>query len=184
MKKFPISPYIRYNIFLLFIVIFCICSCSKSDKPYNNFPFKIDSPKEEPIIDFSEIDCLNESNQKILELSNTSIRLTKDLTTLKLALKIKRDHQQIDSRLNRLTKENLIVTTKMIHKVNVKSDFAKNKNSDKYIFRKLEAEITNQIVLLDSIEKNTHSIDFKLFAAQSKKILIENDDAIKTLLNS
>lgn len=183
MKKSPISPHIRYNIFL-FIVIFCICSCSKSDKPYNNFPFKIDSSKEKPIIDFSEIDCLNESNHKILELSDTSIRLTKDLKTLKLALKIKKDHQQIDSKLNKLTKENLIVIPKIIYDVNINSDFAKNKNSDQYIFRELEAEIINQIVLLNCIEKNTQSIDFKIFAAQSKQLLIENDDAIKTLLKS
>jgi len=183
MKNFPISTYIRYNIFLI-IVLFCICSCSKSDKPYNNFPLKINSSKEKPIIDFSEIDCLNESNQKILELSDTSIRLTKDLKTLKLALKIRKDHQQIDSRLNKLTKENLIVIPKIFYNVTRNSDFTKNKNSDQYIFRKLKAEIIYQIALLDSIEKNTQNIDFKIFAAQSKKTLIENGDAIKKLLNS
>jgi len=179
MKEQLILQYIRNNSFSI-IVIICLSSCTNQEKEYSNSFYKMETTtKEDPIIDFSIIDCLNESNQKVIELSSTSLRLTKDLKTLQLLLKIKRDHKKINSDFNRLTKDNLIIIPKLICPTDIS-----NGKSEFYILKKLQTEIKKQIISLDSIEKKTKNIDFKLFAIQSKRILKHNNEALKTLLSS
>ncbi|WP_147298186.1 hypothetical protein [Flavobacterium aquicola] len=144
----------------------------------------MESAPEEPIIDFSTIDCLNESNQKAIELSSKSLRLTTDLKTLELLLKIKRDHKKINSDFKRLTNDNLIIIPKPIYNIDVSNDTIHHQKPEFVILKKLQTEIKNQITSFDIIEKKTKNNDFKLFAIQSKRILNDNNEALKTLLSS
>jgi len=139
---------------------------------------------EDTIIDFNTMACLEEANQKATELSNISLKLSKDLKTHQLLLKIKRDNTKINSDFGKLTKENLIIIPKPIYHIYVNEDSINREQPDLYILKKLETEIKNQIVSLDSIEKNTQNIDFKLFAEQSKKTLEDNNEKLKTLLSN
>jgi hypothetical protein len=159
-------------------------SCTYQEKEYFNSFYKMETTKEDPIIDFSTIDCLNESNQKVIAITSKSLRLTKDLKTLQLLLKIKRDHKKINSDFDTLTKDNLIIIPKLINQTDVNNDFINSENPEFYILKKLQTEITKQIASFDSIEKKTKNIDFKLFAIQSKRILKHNNEALKTLLSS
>lgn len=179
MKNLHISQYIRYNL-ILSVVIFCILSCSHQEKDYNYSIYKIESAKEDPIIDFRTIDCLNESNQKAIELSSASLRLTKDLPTLQLLLKIKRDNKKINSDFEKLANDNLIIIPKLIYRMDI-DDSISHESREYYMLKKLETEIKNQITTFDSIEKKTKNTDFKVFAMQSKKILADNNSALKTL---
>jgi hypothetical protein len=139
--------------------------------------------KEDSTIDFNTVDCLNESNQKAIELSSISLRLTKDLKTLNLLLKIKRDNKMINSDFNKLTKKNLIIIPRLIYHLDINDDSIVKEKPELYVLKKLETEIINQISSLDSIEKNTQNTDFKLFAIHSREILKDNNDALKTLLS-
>jgi len=163
------------------MTFFCILSCTHQEKDYADTFYKIEYTKGEPIIDFNTIVCLNEANEKTIELSSISLRTSEDLKTLELLLKIKRDNKKINSDLNKLTKDNLIIIPKLVYQINVNEDSVNNKNSDSYILKKIETEIKNQIILFDSIEKNTQNIDFKLFAKRSKKILKDNKEALQTI---
>jgi hypothetical protein len=140
-------------------------------------------PKEEPTINFNTIDCLNESNQKSIELSTISLRFSKDLTILTKLLKIKRDNKKIHSDFNELTKENLIIIPKLFLHIYINDDSLINKKLELYILKKLKTEIKNQITSLDSIEKYNQNNNFKTFARNSKKILKENNDELETLLS-
>ncbi|WP_100841791.1 hypothetical protein [Flavobacterium sp. 5] len=144
----------------------------------------MESPKEDPIIDFNTIDRLNESNQKIIELSSISLRSTKNLKALHLLLKIKIDNQKINSDFKKLTSDNLIIIPKLSYQIDIHDDSINNKSSGLYIIKKLETEIKNQIIAFDCIEKNTQNIDFKIFSIQSKRKLYANNDALKTLLSN
>lgn len=161
-----------------------MASCSNQENKYTNFFYKMESTSEEPIIDFSTIDCLNESNQKAIELSSKSLRLTTDLKTLELLLKIKRDHKKINSDFKRLTNDNLIIIPKPIYNIDVSNDSIHLQKPEFAILKKLQTEIKNQITSFDIIEKKTKNNDFKLFAIQSKRILNDNNEALKTLLSS
>ena len=156
-------------------------SCTNQEKEYTNSFYKMEPTKEDPIIDFNTMNCLNESNLKAIELSSVSLRLSKDLETLKLLLKIKRDNKKINSDFNKLTKENLIIIPKPIYHINLNEDSINNVKLELYVLEKLETEIKNQIISFDSIEKNTQNVDFKLFAKRSKEILKDNSEALQTL---
>ena len=67
-------------------------SCTHYEKEPTASLYKMESPKEEVSVEelsinFNTIDCLNESNQKAIELSSISLRLSKDLNLLKKLLK-------------------------------------------------------------------------------------------------
>jgi hypothetical protein len=167
----------------LLITIVCVLSCSQQEKEYTNSFYKMEYTKEDPAINFNTIDCLNEANQKAIELSSISLRLSKDYKTLNLLLKIKRDNKKINSDFKKLTKKNLIIIPKLIYYLDINDDSIVKEKTELYILRKLETEIKNQITSFDSIEKNTQNIDFKLFAIHSREILKDNNDALKTLLS-
>jgi hypothetical protein len=182
MKKLLIPRYIRYNLFTI-IAIICMLSCTNQDKEYTNSFYKMESTKEDPVIDFNTMTCLNESNLKAIELSSISLRLSKNLETLQILLKIKRDNKKINSDFKKLTKENLIIIPSLIYHINLNEDSINNEKSDLYILEKLKTEIKQQITSFDNLEKKTQNIDFKLFAKESKKTLQANNEALKTLLS-
>jgi hypothetical protein len=160
-------------------------SCTNQEKEYTSSFYEMEYPEEEeePSINFNTIDCLNESNQKAIELSSMSLRLSKDLSILKKLLKIKRDNKKINSDFNKLTKENLIIIPKLFYHHGINDDSLLNKKPGLYVLKKLETEIKNQITSLDSIEKYNQNIDFRIFAINSKKILNDNNDVLQKLLS-
>jgi hypothetical protein len=175
MKKLFIYRFILYNLYLFIVTIFTV-SCINQEKENNDPIFKTEST-----IDFNLIDCLNESNKKTIELSSITFSQTKDVKTLQLLLKIKKDHQKIDSELKKLTEKNWIILPKLIYNLNLNADSLKDKNSNLYLLKALETEIKNQIELLNQIEKTSQNTDVKTFATQSKKMVQINNDSLKTL---
>lgn len=182
MKKLLNIPHILY-ILSFFIAVICMLSCSNQEKEYTSSFYEMEYPEEESTINFNTIDCLNESNQKAIELSSMSLRLSKDLSILKKLLKIKRDNKKINSDFNKLTKENLIIIPQLFYHLDINDDSLVNKKPELYVLKKLEIEIKNQITSLDSIEKYNQNIDFKTFARNSKKILKDNNDVLQKLLS-
>lgn len=182
MKKLLNIPHLLYCL-SFFIAVICILSCTNQEKENTDSIYKMDYIKEDPLINFSTIDCLNESNQKAIELSGISLRLYTDLNILKKLLKIKRDNKKINSDFNKLTKENLIIIPQLFYHLDINDDSLVNKKPELYVLKKLEIEIKNQITSLDSIEKYNQNNDFKTFARNSKKILKENNDVLQTLLS-
>jgi uncharacterized radical SAM superfamily protein len=178
MKKLYIARIIIYNLFL-FIVNISAISCTTKEN--NDTVFKIEPSKAESTIDFNLIDCLNESNKKAISLANITFSQTKDVKTLQLLLKIKKDHQKIDSELKKLTENNLIIVPKVVYHLNINADSLKGKNSNLYLLKTLETEIKNQTLILDNIENTSQNIDFKIFAKKSKKTLQTNNDALKNI---
>ncbi|MGQ7946856.1 hypothetical protein [Flavobacterium sp. WC2509] len=159
--------------------IFGIQSCTNQEKENNNSI--LESTKEEPTIDFNLIDCLNEYNQKNIKLSDITFDLTKDVKTLQLLLKIKKNHQDIDSELKKLTKQKLIIIPKIVYQININPDSIKGKKATLYLLKKLKNQIETQISLFDSIEKNSQNTDFKILAIKSRKILENNNNVLNTL---
>lgn len=182
MKKLYNIPHLLY-LLSFFIAVICMLSCTNQEKEYTSSLYKMDYPKEELSINFNTIDCLNESNQKAIELSSMSLRLSKDLSILKKLLKIKSDNKKINSDFNKLTKKNLIIIPKLFYHIDINDDSLINKKPELYVLKKLETEIKNQITSLDSIEKYNPNNDFKTFARNSKRILKDNNDVLKTLLS-
>ena len=186
MKKLLKIPHYPYRL-SFFIAVLCLLSCTnqEKEKEYTNSLYKMERPKveEQPSMNFNTIDCLNESNQKAIELSSISLRLSKDLNILKKLLKIKIDNKKINSDFNKLTKKNLIIIPQLYYHLDINDDSLINKKPEVYVLKKLETEIERQITSLDSIEKYNQNNDFKIFARNSKKILKENNDILQALLS-
>ena len=89
--------------------------------------------KAKPVIDFNLINSLNESNQEIIKLSNAAFESTKDIETLRLLLVIKKNHQEIDSELEKLTQKNLIFIPKLIYNTNKPYENKPVPKSDSYL---------------------------------------------------
>lgn len=183
MKKLLIPRYIIYYL-VLFIVSIRLISCTDKDKDNYESVFKIEPTKAESTIDFHLIDCLNESNNKTISLVTLTFDQTKDAKTLVLLLKIKNDHQKIDSELKKLTENNLIIVPKLTYHLNLNSDSLKGKNPNLYLLKTLETEIKNQTTLFDKIENTSQNIDFKTFAKKSKQTLLSNNSALENTLRT
>lgn len=181
MKKLCIPRFIIYNL-LLFIVNISVISCINNEKENNDTIFKIEPTTAESTIDFNLIDCLNESNKKTISLVNITFSQTTDVKTLQLLLKIKKDHQKIDSELQKLTENNLIIVPKLVYHLDINSDSLKGKNPNSYLLKILGSEIKNQTILFDKIENTSQNIDFKIFAKKSKKTLQINNTALENTL--
>lgn len=185
MKRLCIPRVIIYNsllILLLIIVNISTISCNNEEKENNDAFFKIEPTKVEPTIDFNLIINLNESNKKTISLATFTFSQTKDVKTFQLLLKIKKDHQKIDSELKKLTENNLIIIPKLDYQMNLNSDSLNEKKTDLYLLKILDKEINKQAMVFDSIEKDSQNTDFKIFAIKSRKILKENNEVLKTLL--
>ena len=182
MKKRCIHRLILYNL-LLFIPIICAISCVNKENELDNFIFKTEYTKSDSI-DFNLVDCLYESNIKIIKLSSIASNKTKDEETLQVLLKIKKDHQKIDSELKKLTENNLIILSKLAYNFNLNPDSLKGKKANYYLSNVLVNEIENQVLLFDSIGKTAQNIDFRIFAVKSKKIVQTNNEVLKKTLDS
>lgn len=181
MKKRHIHRLILYKL-ALFIAIICAISCVNKENELDDFIFKTEYAKSDTI-DFNLVDCLNESNKKIIQLSSIAFNQTSDARTLRLFLKIKRDHQKMDAELKKLTEKNLIILSKLAYDFNLNPDSLKEKNANLYLSNVLVNEIENQVRLLNQIEKTTQNIDFRLFAIKSKKIVQDNNEVLSKTLN-
>ena len=127
------------------------------------------------------MDKLNASNQKIIQISSLAFNQTKDVKTLQLLLKIKRDHQKMDSELKKLVEKNLIILPKLTYDFNLNPDSLKGKNSRAYLSKLLTNEIQNQVQLWNSMEDKTQNIDFRILAIKSKKTVLANNESLKRL---
>lgn len=176
MKKKEIHRLFFYNL-ALFIAIICAISCVDKENELDDFIFETANTKSETI-DYDLVDCLNKSNKKIINLSRIASNQTRDARTLKLFLKIKRDHQKMDAELKKLTEKNLIILPKLMQGLNLNPDSLKIKKANCYLSNVLENEIQNQVRLLDQIQKTTQNIDFRLFVIESKKKVHDNNEML------
>ena len=160
----------------LFLCILClsIVSCIKKGNFTKVTIIDIEPAKKDPILDLNLIDCLDESNQRIIELSAITFDLTTDVETLQLLLKIRKNHQKIESDFNNITKKNLIIVPHPTYHIDLNANSVRGKKSELYLLKTLERELVNQIILLSHINYISNNIDFKTFAVQSKKTVQDN----------
>lgn len=176
---FQIIPYIIILFFINILILFSFVN--KEKEQHIDFIYKPEPIH--PAVNFSLIDCLNESNKKNIEISGIALHKTQDTTMLQLLLKIRKDHQNIDLKLKYLAKKNLIIIPEPIYVLNMNTDSLKGKNACLYLSNLLKKEIKTQRVLLDEISNTFQNPQFTTFASQSKKILESNKDSLKILLN-
>lgn len=179
MKRLTITRFILYSIVFITVNVF-IFSCINQEKE-NNDSLKTEYTTAESPIDFNLIDCLNESNKKNIDISSIAFHQTKNVRTLQLLLKIKRDHQKIDRRLKKLTEKNLIIIPKLAYNLNIDSGPLKGEDTNYQLLSLLETEIKNQLKIFNEIEKTTQNTDFKIFAVQSQKTLRANIDLLNNI---
>lgn len=179
MKKLFNTPLVIYILFL-FIAIISVFSCINQEEKYNDYHFKQDKKIAKTTIDFYQIDSLNQSNRKAIDITNLLSKNTKDSKKLELMLNVKRDFQKIDLELKNLTEKNLIIIPKPIYPLNIDSDSLHRKKTFSYLLSLLKNQIKEQIILFSNIEKNTQNIDFKIFLIKSKKILQKDSIALQT----
>jgi hypothetical protein len=133
-------------------------------------------------INFRTVAVLNETNKKIIDIASIAFDNSKELKESKIILKIKKDHQKIESELKRITDENLIIIPEPIFDLKLNQSFLKGINSSYYLISLLEKEINNQIKILDSIERGSRDEEFKAFADKSKEVLLSNNDLLEEFL--
>lgn len=136
----------------------------------------------EPKINFKTVATLNETNKKILEIASIAFNNSSELKKSQLILKIKKDHQRIESDLQKISNQNLIIIPEPIFDLKLNETSLKEKNFNYYLISLLDKEIKNQIILLDSIENRTKSIEFKNFADKYKDTLISNNAKLEEFL--
>jgi len=179
MKKFNIPRFI----FFLVLVNGLIISCVNRQKECNDVIPKMESVKSDPTIVFNLIDCLHESNKKVISLASITFQQNKNKKTLQLLLDIKKDQQKIDSDLKKLTEKNLIIIPKLDSPL-PNLDSLKAKKSYSYLLKTLQSEIKNQIIILDNLEKSSENVGFKTFSKRSKTILLTNKKELEKTLNT
>jgi hypothetical protein len=172
-----------YFIYPIALILLLFSSCTDSDKEESTYFNDIFSDnKIESKINFKNVDRLNETNKKNIVLASIAFNNSHELKESQIILKIKKDHQNFESNLKRIANENLIIIPEPIFDLNLDQKTLKGISSSYYLISLLEKEINNQIVLLDSIKKNSKDKQFKAFADKSKKILIENNNSLEELL--
>jgi aspartyl/asparaginyl-tRNA synthetase len=181
MKKLIIPLFIPCILFLIFATVF-ICSCSNQEEKYLDSLFNKRRNSIESTIDFNQINSLNESNKKTMKLATITFYQIRDRETLQLVLKIKKDHQKMDSELKKLAEKNLIIIPQIVYDGDIKPDSIKKINIDFYLLNLLGNQMKNQIALLDKIEKTSQNTDFKILAIKSKKIAQSNNEALQTYI--
>jgi hypothetical protein len=183
MKK--LSPdRIILNSIVLTIIGLSMHSCIKKEDCYDQSIVEIESARKLPVVDFKLLDCLDESNQKTIELSSIIFDLTTDVKTLQLLIKIKKNHRKFENELHKLTKENLIIIPQLTYHIYLNPNSVKSKNGDLYLLKTLETELENQIIVFDHIDKTSENIDFRIFAIQSKKIVENNNKVLSNIINN
>lgn len=182
MLKYPNLKIATYAFaFILTLILFLSCN-DKKEKTYRNDIFNEKNLEAESKINFKSVAVLNENNKKIIDIASIAFNNSKELKESQVILKIKKDHQNIEFELKRITNANLIIIPEPIFDLNLNKNFLKGTNSSYYLISLLEKEINNQIKLLDSIEKISQDAQFKSFADKSKEVLIDNNDSLEQLL--
>lgn len=179
MKKLSLTRFILCRLLLIFTILLVV-SCNHKDREIYTPFFEDKSLQTESTIDFNLIDNLNESNKKTIDLANILFNRTKDVKTLQLLLKIKKDHYKIDSELRKLTAKNLIIIPKAVYDLNIQPESLKNKKANLYLFALLDSEIKNVAIILDQIKKTAQNKDFIQFATHSKKRIESNIHIVQT----
>jgi hypothetical protein len=180
MEKYAILRFIFFLVLLKGLMI----SCINHQHECNNVILKEESFKSDSAILFNLIDCLHESNKKIISLASISFKQNRDIKTLQLLLDIKKDQQKIDSELKRLAEKNLIIIPKMFASLDTNSDSLKDKKFNLYLLKTLDSEIKNQIIIFDNLEKSSENADFKTFSKKSKMILLTNKRELEKTLST
>lgn len=164
---------------LLCILCISIVSCIEKGNRTKVTIIDLEPAKKDSVLDLNLIDCLKESNQKTIELSNLTFDLTKDVKTLELLVKIKKNHQKIEVDFNNLMKKNLIIAPNITtHNIYLNPDSVKSKEGQLYLLKTLEKELKNQITILDRINNSSNKNDFKTFVIKSKKTVQDNNLAL------
>ena len=182
MKKLLIRRFVFY-LLLISITLLSVYSCINKGKESSNLLFKENSKDIKSSINFKSVAYLNESNKKVIDLANIAFNQSKDIKKLQLLLKIKKDHQKVNSELRKLTEKNLIIIPRPIYNLNLNQDFMNDKNSNYYILNLLEVEIKNQIKLLKNIEQTSQNRGFINFAKKFSEIISANNQKLNDILN-
>jgi hypothetical protein len=152
---------------LLTVLIYGFISCVDQNKESDNSIFKNNDLVTESTIDFNLVYLLNESNQKVTEITSYIFNQTKDVKTMQLLLKIKKNQKNIAAELKKLSQKNLIIIPKSIYNLNLIPSKSKPQKLYNSNFDLLETEIKKQIKIFDSINVTTRNSDFKQFAIKS-----------------
>lgn len=176
MKKLLHKDY--YLIYIVLIALLFAISCNNK-KEEKNIISNQEKNKNEINIDFKLIAYLNDSNAKVIEIANKSFLQTDNFDQLRVINKIKKNHKKIQKDLIKIAEKNLIIIPKPIYNLKLNNIFSNNQSKNYYLLNILEKSIQEEINILESIEKSTQNISFKVFAIKSKEILITN----KKLLN-
>jgi len=165
LKKNPVK-----EILLLCSILFLFQYCTFKEEKVENKQANEVTTK----IYFTLLARLNETNIKIIKITTLILNQTETKFSNHLILKIEKDYFNIESQLNRLKEENLIVTQKPISSLNLNKEVVKNGTNGKYTLQLIETLILNEISILQEIEKTFTNDDFTKFACKAVPILIEN----------
>ena len=177
-------PYIKALSYIIALVLIATISCDyKKPKSYSNSIFKENKEIEiDSKINFRNVAKLNEANQKVIDIATIAFNKSEELNKSRVILKIKKDHQKIESELKKITSENLIIIPEPIFDLKLNQNFLNGLNSNYYLISLLEKEINNQIILLDSMKGTSRDEEFKKFADKSKDILVNNNELLEKIL--
>ena len=178
--KTPLTT--RNFIYTLTLLLLLITSCSDSNRNIYNKTANTKKNSPESTINFRTVGLLNDTNKKVIDIASIGFNNSKELKESLIILKIKKDHQKIESELRKITNDNLIIIPEPIFNLDLNQTFLNGSNSTYYIVSLLEKEINNQIKLLESIEKVSTDQQFKKFAIQSKELLLDNNNSLDDLI--
>jgi hypothetical protein len=168
-----LHPKIVIMVLILFLT-FISLSCENKTKENEQNNLIIEESNSS--IDFTLLSQLNETNFKIIEISDLILNQTQVEFPNSLILKIKNDHTNIQHKLKTVTEENLIITPKPIYSLDLNEDVIKNDSNGKYTLAILEKTILYQVATFKKIEKAATNDDFTELAQQAIPILIENKE--------
>lgn len=177
MKKLLNKQLIHYYLFFI-LIISCFLSCLNQNEESNYAFNNKNSPQIQSTIDFNLINQLNESNKKVMEISSFIFNQTKNVKTLQLLIKIKKEQKKIGAELKKLCEKNLIIISKSVYNLNLIPDTSSVKNHNYPIFDVLETELSKQINIFNIINETALNPDFKQFAVKS---LVKLNQTQKTL---
>lgn len=175
-------PHLKRISFAVIFILLLFFSCIRDEKRYTNTIFTENNIEVESNINFRTVASLYELNKKIIDIASISFNNSKQLESSKVLLKIKKDHEKIESQLKEIANENLIIIPQPFINLNLNETFLNEIDSNFYLISLLEKEIKNQIVLLDTIEKTSKDTQFITFADQSKDLLIVNNELLENIL--
>lgn len=178
--KTPLTT--RNFIYTLTLLLLLITSCSDSTKNIYNKTANTKKNTPESTINFRTVGLLNDANKKVIDIASIGFNNSKELKESLIILKIKNDHQKIESELRKITNDKLIIIPEPIFDLDLNQTFLNGSNSTYYLVSLLEKEINNQIKLFESIEKVSSDQQFREFAVQSKELLINNNNSLEDLL--